>query len=99
MSNFNDYFKSAGLKRIVDKFITDADIYNPDYKITKLSYKILDDPGYPASYYFENDLTSEFKILVEYELNNSGDTLEAEFSVPKELDGTFIINGTYRIST
>ena len=44
MSNFNDYFKNTGLKRMIDKFLDGADAYNPNFKITKLDYEILPDP-------------------------------------------------------
>lgn len=99
MSNFNDYFKNTGLKRMVEKFLDGADAYNPDYKITKLDYEIVPDPGYPASYYIENDLTATFKVRISYELNNSGELRYSEFEVPKEIDGTFIVEGAYRIAT
>lgn len=99
MSNFNDYFKNTGLKIMVEKFLDGADAYNPDYKITKLDYEIVPDPGYPASYYIENDLTATFKVRISYELNNSGELRYSEFEVPKEIDGTFIVEGAYRIAT
>lgn len=99
MSNFNDYFKNTGLKRMIDKFLDGADAYNPNFKITKLDYEILPDPGYPASYYIENGLTATSKVRITYELNNSGEPRYSEFEVPKEVDGTFIVEGSYRIAT
>lgn len=99
MSNFNEFFKNKGLKTIVSRFFDGADEYNPKYKITNLKYEIVPEPAYPASYYIENDLTASFKIKITYDLNNDGVERETEFEIPKEIDGTFIIEGSYRIST
>lgn len=98
MSNFNEYFRSTGLKRMVTEFLDGIDSYS-NSKITKLSYKIRDDLNYPANYYIENKLTAEFKVLIEYEQNGDGIIKESELSVPKEVEGAFIMNGAYRIST
>ena len=99
MSNFNEFFKNKGLKTIVDRFFDGADAYNPKYKITNLKYEIVQEPPYPASYYIENDLTAAHKVKITYDLNNDGVERETEFEIPKEIDGTFIIEGAYRIST
>lgn len=100
MSNFNDFFRNTGCKIIVDRFFETADSYNPDYKITKLNYEILDEPPYPASYYIENGLSANHKVKITYEINNDFNNPKyTEFEVPKEIDGTFIIEGAYRIST
>ena len=99
MSNFNEFFKNKGLKTIVDRFFDGADAYNPKYKITNLKYEIVQEPPYPASYYIENDLTAAHKVKITYDLNDDGVERETEFEIPKEIDGTFIIEGAYRIST
>lgn len=98
MSNFNEYFRSKGLKRIVDEFLDGIDAYS-DTKITKLDYKIKDDLNHPANYYIENKLTAEFRVVVEYEQDGDGLIKESEFAVPKEIEGAFIMDGAYRIST
>lgn len=98
MSNFNEYFRSTGLKRMMDEFLDGIDSYS-DTKITKLSYKIRDDLNHPANYYLENKLTAEFRIQVEYEQDGDGVIKEAEFAVPKEIEGAFIMDGAYRLST
>ena len=99
MSNFNEFFKNKGLKTIVDKFFDRVDAYNPKNKITNLKYEIVQEPPYPASYYIENDLTASHKVKITYDLNDDGVERETEFEIPKEIDGTFIIEGAYRIST
>lgn len=99
MSNFNEFFKNKGAKTIVEKFFTDSDAYNSKHKITNLKYEIVQEPPYPASYYIENGLTASHKVKITYDLDNDGKTRETEFEVPKEIDGTFIIEGAYRIST
>lgn len=99
MSNFNEYFKSTGLKRLMDRFAVGADQYSEN-KITKLDYYIDNsDKDQIASYYFENKLTAEFKIIVNYELNSDGEIRTSEFTIPKEIDGAFVINGNYRMAT
>lgn len=99
MSNFNQYFKNTGAKIIVDRFFNKVDMYNPDYKITDLKFSFLDEPPLQASYYIENGLTATHKVQLEYVLNDDGVIRYSEFEVPKEVDGAFIIEGAYRIST
>ena len=99
MSNFNEFFKNKGAKTIVEKFFTDSDAYNSKHKITNLKYEIVEEPPYPASYYIENGLTASHKVKITYDLDNDGKEKETEFEIPKEIDGTFIIEGSYRIST
>ena len=100
MSNFNEYFKNIGLKIMVDRFFRSVDAFNPDYKITKLDYEIENEPPLPASYYLENGLTATHKVKITYEINGDSEDLRfTEFEVPKEIDGAFIIEGAYRIST
>lgn len=99
MSNFNQYFKNTGAKIIVDRFFTGVDIYNSEKKIKNLNYSFVEEPPYPASYYIENKLTATHKIRVEYSINDEEEVLTTEFEVPKEIDGAFIIEGAYRIST
>lgn len=98
MSNFNEYFRSTGLKRMVDEFLDGVDSYS-ETKVTKLDYRIREDLNYPANYYIENKLTAEFRVVVEYEQDGDGIKKEAEFAVPKEIEGAFIMDGAYRIST
>lgn len=99
MSNFNQYFKNTGVKIIVDRFFNNVDAYNPDYKITSLNYSIVEEPPHQASYYIENGLTATHKVQIEYTLNDEDGVRYSEFEVPKEIDGAFIIEGAYRIST
>lgn len=99
MSNFNEYFKNKGLKIIVDKFFDGADSYDPDNKITSLRYELVNEDPLPSSYYVENELTASHKVKVYYTINNEKTEKETEFEIPKEIDGVFIIEGSYRIST
>ena len=100
MSNFNQYFKSTGAKIIVDRFFRGIDAYNKNgAKLTKLKYSIAPDSQEPASYYMENGLTATHKVLLEYTVNDGSEVFQSEFEVPKEIDGAFIIEGAYRIST
>lgn len=98
MSNFNEYFRTTGLKRFIDEFLDGVDEYS-ESKITKLNYKIRDDLNYPTNYYLENKLTAEFRVKVEYEQDGDGVIKEAEFAVPMEIEGAFIMDGAYRLST
>jgi hypothetical protein len=97
MSGFNEYFKNTGAKIIVDRFFDGADTYNKKYKITNIDYEILDEPPYPASYYIENELTASVKVQVKYITNNDGAWKFCTFEIPREVDGAFIIDGSYRI--
>lgn len=100
MSNFNEFFKTKGLDTIISKFFVGADEYNTKYKITNMKYEIVEEEEtHPASYYLENGLTYSFNIRITYDLNNDGEIRETGFEVPKEIDGTFIIDGAYRVST
>lgn len=99
MSNFNQYFRNTGAKIIVDRFFNNVDAYNSEAKITNLTFSFVEEPPYPASYYIENGLTATHKIKLEYTVNNDGELRYSEFEVPKEIDGAFIIEGAYRIST
>lgn len=99
MSNFNEYFKNKGAQILVEKFFEGADIYNNDYSIQSLTWKILDEIPQPASYYIENGLTATHKVSIEYTLNDEDDIRLTEFEVPKEVDGAFIIEGAYRVPT
>lgn len=100
MSNFNDYFRTTGAKTMVDRFVGyGIDIYNPDYKITSVNFEILPDDPYPASYYIENELTANHIVRIDYTLNDDPEILSCTFEVPREIDGLFIIEGAYRIST
>ncbi len=85
---------------MVSKFYDGIDMWNDDYKITKLTYEVRDDGDFPSSYYIENDLTASHVVEVTYEIN--GDEKEprvSRFSVPREIDGVFIIAGSYRMAT
>lgn len=98
MSNFNQYFKNKGAEILVDRFFNNIDIYNSSNKLTEIKWKI-EDENKPASYYIENGLTATFKVLLEYTINDDPEIKYSEFEVPKEIDGAFIIEGSYRIST
>jgi hypothetical protein len=98
MSNFNEYFRNTGAKLMVDRFFKDVDKYSKS-KITKISHKIDKIPDQPASFYIENGYTATFKVLIEYELNNDGRVLMTEFECPREIDGCFILEGSYRINS
>lgn len=99
MSNFNEYFRNKGLDVIIDKYLDKADEYSTKYQITNMKYEIVKEPAHPASYYIENELTASYKVKITYDLNNDGDTRETGFEIPKEIDGTFIIDGDYRVAT
>lgn len=103
MSNFNQYFRNTGAKIIVDRFFNKVDAYNPKVKVGKIGYSFIEEPPQPASYYIENGLTATHKIRIEYTTITDGkedpEMKYAEFEVPKEIDGAFIIEGAYRIST
>lgn len=99
MSNFNEYFKNQGAKTIVDRFFNNADCYNNNYKIKNLTHSIVEEPPFPASHYIENGLTATHKVRLEYNINDDPDVKVSEFEIPKEIDGAFIIDGAYRIST
>lgn len=100
MSNFNQYFKNTGAKIIVDRFFRGIDAYNKDgLRLTGLKYSIAPDSTEPASYYIENGLTATHKVLLEYTVSDGDEVFQSEFEVPKEIDGAFIIEGAYRIST
>ena len=73
MSNFNEYFRNYGCKRIVDEFFRGGASGNKPWidlwskhKIDKMDYEILPDDGKPASYYLENDQTAAFKVKLTY---------------------------------
>lgn len=99
MSNFNDYFRNTGASLITERFFKGVDEYHPKKKITKLTHKIEKVPDHPASYYIENGYTATFKVIIEYELNNDGKKLYTEFECPREIDGCFILEGSYRINS
>lgn len=99
MSNFNQYFRNTGAKIIVDRFFNRVDSYNPNVKISSIGFSFVEEPPQPASYYIENGLTATHKVRIEYTVNEEDELKYAEFEVPKEIDGAFIIEGAYRIST
>lgn len=99
MSNFNEYFRNHGAGTIVTRFFSGADGFNPKYKITSMSHKVLEEEPRPASYYVENGLTAVHKVVVSYTLNDDPTLLYTEFEVPREIDGVFIIEGAFRIAT
>ena len=105
MSNFNEYFRNYGCKRIVDEFFRGGASGNKQWidlwskhKIDRLDYEILPDEGHPASYYLENDLTAVFNVKLTYTVDG-GEEKYSTFQVPMEVDGAFIIEGSYRVST
>ena len=99
MSNFNQFFKSTGAKMMVNKFFFRVDMYNPNYKITKLDWYIEDEPDESLAYYIENGLTATFKVIIDYHINNSPEVLTTSFEVPREIDSMFIIEGAIRQAT
>lgn len=99
MSNFNEYFKRQGAGIIVNRFFSGADSFNPKYKISSLRYEIVEEPPRSASYYTENGLTATHVVRVFYTLNDSPEELTTEFEIPKEIDGVFIIEGSFRVAT
>ena len=98
MSNFNGYFKDKGAKELVAKYLNAPDIYSSK-KISSLTSSIVEEDPQPASYYIENKLTATWKVRVEYTIGDNPTVLYSTFEVPKEIEGTFIIEGAYRIST
>lgn len=82
---------------MVDRFFTGIDAYR-DEKLTDLKWHIEDDKQ-PASYYIENGETASFRVVLEYTIDWGKEVHTAEFEVPKEVDGAFIIEGAYRIAT
>ena len=73
MSNFNEYFRNYGCKKIVDEFFKGGSSGNKQWidlwskhKIDRLDYEILPDEGHPASYYLENDQTASFKVKLTF---------------------------------
>lgn len=99
MSNFNEYFRKTGLPLIIRRFYSGVDGYSNNHKITKLNYEIEKTSPKPASYFIENGLTASHKVLITYELDDNPTPKYSEFSIPKEIDGAFIIDGRYRIPT
>lgn len=99
MSNFNQYFRNTGAKVIVDRFFNNVDAYNNEFKLTDLNFSFVEEDLQPASYYIENNLTATHKVKLEYTINHDGVIRYSEFEVPREIDGAFIIEGAYRIST
>lgn len=98
MSNFNEYFRKQGAELIVKRFFRDIDLYSKK-KITSMKHSFVDEPPRTASYYIENGLTAVQKVRLEYTLDDDPTILTSEFEVPMEIDGAFIIEGAYRIST
>lgn len=101
MSNFNQFFRNQGAKRLVEGFFSNIDSYNSKAKLTNLTWKISDENmDKPSSYFVENSLTATFKVLLEYNINyDESKTYYSEFEVPREIDGVFVIEGSYRVAT
>ena len=99
MSNFNEYFRNRGAAELVRKFLRNPDHYSTKKKISSMSWKILDEPPQPASYYIENGETAVWKVQIEYTVNDNPEKLYSVFEIPKEIDGAFIIEGSFRIAT
>lgn len=98
MSNFNQYFKNTGAKIMVERFFNGVDMYS-NHKISNLKWHIVNEPEKPASYYIENGLTASHKVQIDYCVNDEKEVNSTYFEVPKEKDGVFIIEGSYRIAT
>ena len=99
MSNFNEYFRKTALPLIMRRFYSSVDSYSTSHKITKLNYELEKTSPKPASYFIENGLTANHRVLITYEMDNKPTQYYSEFSIPKEIDGAFIIDGRYRIPT
>ena len=98
MSNFNGYFIDKGAKELVAKFLSAPDLYSSK-KISSMTSHIVEEEPQPASYYIENKLTAVWTVQVDYTIGDDPKVLSSTFEVPKEIDGTFIIEGSYRIAT
>lgn len=105
MSNFNEYFRKRGCKYLVDKFIDGVHYFSTTHRITRIDYKIIEGEE-KASYYLENDLTAVFTVEVEYDVTHKDRdgkdvtvTETTSFEVPKEIEGAFIVEGAYKVST
>ena len=58
MSNFNQFFRNQGAKRLVEGFFSNIDSYNSKAKLTNLTWKISDENmDKPSSYFVENSFT------------------------------------------
>ena len=100
MSNFNQYFRNTGAKLMVDRFFKGVDAYNLKHKLNIVKWFIVDDEiDKPASYYIENSLTATHKVQIDYMVDDGPEILSTQFEVPREIDGSFIIEGAYRIAT
>lgn len=103
MSNFNEYLKNQGARVIVSRFFSNADMYNPKHKIMNLEYEFAEESKQPASYFIENGLTASHRINLKYNLESPdgkvSDPLYSFFEIPREIEGAFIIEGSYRIAT
>ena len=98
MSNFNEYFRNQGADQLVKKFLRNPDIYSKK-KITSMKWSIVEEPPQPSSYYIENGETAVHKVQIEYTIDDKPEILYSIFEIPKEIDGAFIIEGSYRIAT
>ena len=98
MSNFNGYFRDKGAKDLVANYLNAPDIYSSK-KISSMTFHIVEEDPQPASYYIENKLTAVWTVQVDYTIGDDPKVLSSTFEVPKEIDGTFIIEGSYRIAT
>lgn len=99
MSSFNQYFKEVGAQTMVTRFFNKVDSFHKDRRITKIWHEVLEPEDHPASYYVENSKTATFTVKVMYQVNDEPEVLETEFEVPREIDGLFILEGSYRIAS
>lgn len=103
MSNFNEYIKRQGARVIVSRFFSNADMYNPKHKISNLEFEFAEEPKQPSSYFIENGLTASHRINLKYNIETPdgkvSEPLYSFFEIPREIDGAFIIEGSYRIAT
>lgn len=101
MSNFNEYFRTRGAKLMVEKFFTGIDNYSQK-KLTNLTFSVHDDDEddkKSPSYYVENKESATHVVKLKYQVDYEPEIFESEFYVPREVGGTFIIEGAYRIAT
>ena len=97
MSNFNQLFREKGAEKIVRRVLYDISKFG-DHEMVDWRVTVEDDiPGKNASYFTENGLTASHKVIIHYLVDDETKERESYFFVPREIDGTFIIEGAYRI--
>ena len=97
MSNFNQLFRDKGAEKIVRRVLYDISKFG-NHEMVEWRVTVEDDfPGKNASYFTENGLTASHKVIIHYLVDKETKERISYFFVPREIDGTFIIEGSYRI--